>query len=289
MNHVDAHLHFWHVARGDYQWLTPELGALYRDFVPRDIAATLDAQSIAAAVVVQAAPSEAETRYLFALARQEPRIVGVVGWTDFAAADAGARIAALCADGGGLLKGLRPMVQDLDDPHWLAAPALDAAFDALIAHDLAFDALVRPEHFAALRARLQRHPTLRVVVDHAGKPDIAHHGFAAWADGIAALAAHAGVHAKLSGLLTEAGADAALADLEPYVAHLFACFGPQRLLWGSDWPVLTTRADYADWLAMAHALVRRHAAGHEAAVFAATATAFYRLPAQTPLPHGAPR
>lgn len=157
MSRVDAHLHFWHLGRGDYDWLTPELSALYRDFGPDDVSAALDAADVDSVVVVQAAATEAETCYLFELARDTPRIAGVVGWVDLAAPDAPARIGALVRAGGGLLKGLRPMVQDIADVQWLASPALDAAFDALIAHDLAFDALIRAAHVPALQARLQRH------------------------------------------------------------------------------------------------------------------------------------
>jgi len=283
VNVVDAHVHFWQLARGDYDWLTPELAALYRDFVPDDLTATLDAHGVEAIVAVQAAQTEAETRYLLQLARAQPRIAGVVGWVDFEANDAAARIAALCVEGDGLLKGLRPMVQDLADPQWLARPQLDPAFDALLQHDLAFDALVKPLHLPALQARLQRHPSLRVVIDHAAKPAIGGDGFAAWADGLAQLAQHPNVLCKLSGLLTELPADADAAAIEPYVAQVFACFGAQRVLWGSDWPVLTQRAGYGDWLAQAQALVARHAAGHAADVFAGTARRFYRLPDSLPL------
>ncbi|UKE46976.1 amidohydrolase family protein [Xanthomonas cerealis] len=278
MNVVDAHVHFWQLARGDYHWLKPELTVLYRDFVPEDLVATLDAHGVAAIVAMQAAQTEAESRYLLQLARAQPRIAGVIGWIDFEAGDAAARIAALCAEGDGLLKGLRPMVQDLADPQWLARPQLDPAFDALLRHDLAFDALVKPLHLPALQARLQRHPQLRVVLDHAAKPAIGGDGFAAWADGLAQLARHPNVLCKLSGLLTELPADADLAAIEPYVAQVFACFGAQRVMWGSDWPVLTQRAGYGDWLAQAQALVARHAADAGADVFAATACRFYRLP-----------
>lgn len=282
MKRVDAHLHFWQLSRGDYDWLTPALAPLYRDFLPEHAGAALEAAGVDRVVVVQAAATEAETRHLFALAKSEPRIAGVVGWTDFEAADAPARIAALRADGGGLLKGLRPMVQDLADPAWLARPALDPAFDALVAHDLAFDALVRSVHVPALEARLRRHPQLRVVIDHAAKPDIAAGEFDAWAAALAALARHPNVHCKLSGLLTEAAPGADADTLDRHVAHLFAQFGPRRVLWGSDWPVLTLRADYARWLAIARALLERHAPGHEAAVFADNAAAFYRLPPGAP-------
>nr|WP_080932952.1 amidohydrolase family protein [Xanthomonas albilineans] len=279
MRMIDAHVHFWSLARGDYVWLTPALGALYRDCGPEHLLDTLDAHGVSTVVAVQAAQTEAETRYLLQLARAQPRIVGVVGWVDFEAADAAARIGALCAEGGGLLKGLRPMVQDLDDPQWLARPKLDAAFDTVLQHDLAFDALIRPQHLPALLARLQRHPTLRVALDHAAKPMIGGSGFDAWADGLAKLAQYPGVACKLSGLLTELPADVAAdsAGLEPYVAQLFANFGPQRVMWGSDWPVLTQRADYGTWITLAQALVAGYAAGHADAVFASTAQRFYRL------------
>lgn len=282
MNRVDAHLHLWQLARADYGWLTPALAPLYRDFLPADVDAQLQATGIERCVVVQAAPSEAETRYLFALAREARWIAGVVGWVDFEAVDVAARIAALVRDGNGLLKGLRPMVQDLADADWLARPELDAAFDALVAHGLAFDALVKPVHMPALQARLRAHPTLRVVVDHGGKPDIGNNAFDAWAAGIAALARHPGVHCKLSGLLTEAAAGAGIDALLPYMVQLAESFGPQRLLWGSDWPVLTLRADYAHWLALASALVDRCVPGHAEAVFGANAIAFYRLAQATP-------
>lgn len=277
MNIVDAHLHFWQLSRGDYGWLTPALGALYRDFVPADINATLDASGVESAVVVQAAPTEAETRFLLDLARRHPHIAGVVGWTDFEAADVASRITDLRAAGNGVLKGFRPMVQDITDARWLMRPGLDAAFDALITHDLSFDALVRPEHLPALEYRLQQHPSLRTVLDHAGKPAIGRHGFDTWADAIARLAKQPQLLCKLSGLLTEIDENARPSSVEPVVAHVFACFGPERVMWGSDWPVLTQRASYTEWLTVARELVARHAPGHEQAVFSQTARRFYRL------------
>ncbi|WP_242107168.1 amidohydrolase family protein [Luteimonas aquatica] len=277
MSIVDAHLHFWRLARGDYAWLTPENTALYRDFSPADIAPALKAHGVQSAVAVQAAATEAETRFLFEIAREHPVVAGVVGWTDFEAPDAAERIAALHEQGRGLLKGFRPMVQDIADADWLARPALDPAFDALVALDLSFDALVRPAHLPALLARLRRSPELRVVIDHGGKPDIGGSGFGAWAGQIAQLARQAGTVCKLSGLLTEAQEDATLADLQPYAAHLFDSFGPCRMMWGSDWPVVTLRADYAVWLASAKALVGRYARGYEDEVFSQTARRCYRL------------
>ncbi len=274
---VDAHQHFWRLSRGDYAWLTPELRPLYRDFEAGDLVPLLARSHVDATVVVQAAATEDETHFLLRLAERHAFINGVVGWVDFAAPDAARRIAALVDAGRGKLKGLRPMIQDIADPDWVRRRELDAAFTAMIEHDLAFDALVKPRHFPALLARLQRHPRLRAVVDHAGKPDIANGGFDAWAAGLEELARATGAYCKLSGLLTEAAPGAAAEHLAPYVEHVFACFGAERVIWGSDWPVLNLASDYAGWFGLAHALASRFAGGHEPAVFGATAASFYRL------------
>jgi L-fuconolactonase len=275
---VDAHQHFWRLDRGDYGWLKPELDPLYRDYLPQHLAPQLDACQVQATVLVQAAPTEAETRYLLDLAAETDFVAGVVGWVDMEAPGAPRRIADLVAYGNGNLKGLRPMVQDIADPRWLLKPTIDPAFEAMIDHDLVFDALVLPRHLQTLQARLFRHPKLRVVLDHAGKPDIAGMEFSSWAEDVSQLARDLPLlHCKLSGLLTQAGEGAGVDELEPYVAHLFEHFGPQRVLWGSDWPVLNLASDYGHWWQLAHELVRRHAAGHEQQVFGATAVDLYGL------------
>src|ERR1700693_2062435 len=141
MNRIDAHQHYWRLHRGDYAWLTPAERPLYRDFLPEELSGELAACSIRATVLVQAAATEAETRFLFDLARRNASIAGVIGWVDFECPDVADRIAVLVQEGGGKPKGLRPSIQDIDDPYWLDRSSLDAAFDALIAHDLSVDGL----------------------------------------------------------------------------------------------------------------------------------------------------
>jgi len=279
---IDAHQHFWHLSRGDYDWLTPEKGVLYRDYVPAELAPMLVDNEVGATVLIQAAASQAETRYLFGLAEAYPFIAGVVGWVDFESTDARRGISALIADGRGKLKGLRPMIQDISDPRWILRPTLGAAFEAMIAHDLVFDALVRPEHIDVLRIRLMQHPTLRGVLDHAGKPDIANEGFDTWAESLERLARDTAVHCKLSGLLTEAGGRTSPEDLAPYIAHIFLCFGSKRVLWGSDWPVSNLACDYAHWLGLSRRLVNRFAPGQEQDVFGDTAARLYQLEVWSP-------
>jgi len=274
---VDAHQHYWALRRGDYEWLKPTEVNLYRDFTPEDLSNQLADCAVCATVLVQAAATEAETRFLFGLARRHSSIAGIVGWVDFEANDVADRVRNLVQEGGGKLKGLRPMVQDIRDPLWLDRSSLDAAISALIEHNLAFDALVTPNHLGVLERRLRRHPTLRAVLDHAGKPDIAGAAFEPWAQQIEQLAGTTSVYCKLSGLLTQAEFGAGVAELDDFVARIFQCFGVDRVMWGSDWPVVTSHASYRDWLNMALSLVSRHAPGHEEAVFATNATRFYQL------------
>lgn len=279
---VDAHQHYWHPARGDYGWLAQAPATLQQAFLPRDLCAQRAALGVQFSVLVQAAPTEEETRYLFELAHEDPAVVGVVGWVDMEADDVGTRIDALVRQGNGLLRGLRPMAQDLADPEWLARPSLDRAFDCIQDCGLAFDALVDLRQFPALLQRLRRHPQLNVVLDHAGKPAIRDGRLDQWAHWIDELAQHPQLHCKLSGLLTLLGEAVHDDAIEPYVAELFAHFGSERLMWGSDWPVLTTHADYAHWLHVAMILTERYASGSHADVFAANAARFYALDIDLP-------
>jgi L-fuconolactonase len=270
---IDSHQHVWRPERGDYGWLTPDLGPLYRDFAPADLAPLLAAAGMDATILVQAAPTEAETRFLLDTGATTPFVAGVVGWADFEAPDAPARIAALAADP--LLVGLRPMAQDIPDPAWLARPDLAPAFAAMDRHGLVFDALVKPPQIPALLALLERESGLPVVLDHGAKPDLTGGDLAAWRDGIAKIAARPNTVCKLSGLVTEAAEDWTLETLRPAFDHLLACFGPGRLLFGSDWPVVTLRASYADWLATAERLTESLSAGEKAAIFGGNAARIY--------------
>jgi len=279
VNRVDAHQHYWRLERGDYAWLTPLQGSLYRDFEPEHLLGQLADCEVSRTVLVQAAAIEAETRFLIDLARRHSTIAAVVGWVDFEARDVRDRIRALVQEGGGKLKGLRPMVQDISDPQWLRRSSLDVAFDAMLENDLTFDALVTPVHLNVLHRRLQKHPSLKAVLDHAGKPDIVGGAFEAWAVQIEQLARTTSAYCKLSGLLTQAVPGATAADLDAFVAHIFACFGGSRVMWGSDWPVVTLRASYREWLDIAVELVCRHAPGYEEAVFSTNAARFYGLEA----------
>lgn len=276
MRRIDAHQHFWQLARGDYGWLTPDLKTIYRDFLPIDIVPLLEETGVDATVVVQAAPTVAETEFLLSLANESDFILGVVGWVDFTAPNAAQQIAALADDTA--LVGLRPMIQDIADNDWMLGDALTPAFEALIAADLTFDALVKPWHLKNLNLLLARHSDMRVVIDHGAKPQLRDGSLAGWADDMFALACDSSAYCKLSGLVTEAGADWSVDTLRPAVEHLLSSFGPERLIWGSDWPVCTLAAGYGQWMEATDALLATVSAHGRDAIFGGNAIRAYRLP-----------
>jgi len=268
---IDAHQHFWQLKARAGQWPPPELEAIYRDFGPADLTPLLSEAGMDGTVLVQTMESTADTDFMLDLAETTPFVKGVVGWVDLAAPDAGEQIAARAANP--LFKGLRPMLQDLEDDGWILRPELRPALESLVAHDLAFDALVKPRHFGSILDLVERHPDLRMVIDHGGKPEIGEGRFVGWRKAMADLAAHPGVHCKLSGLPVEAG-DQKSEAMRPYIETILDLFGPARVLWGSDWPVVRLASDYLAWLRLCEAIVPEE---YHGAVFGDNAIAFYRL------------
>ncbi|HEY7576176.1 MAG TPA: amidohydrolase family protein [Acetobacteraceae bacterium] len=273
MIRVDAHHHVWQIARGDYGWLTPDL-PIHRDYALHDLRPLLG--DITATVLVQAAPTTAETEFLLAVARQSGGLVRcVVGWTDLAHPDAPRRIAALMANP--LLKGLRPMLQDIPDTDWVLGSDIQPALEALAASGLRFDALIQPRHLPVLLQLHSRHPTLQSVIDHCAKPDIAGGAWQPWADDIARVARETPACCKLSGLATAAGRSWRVDDLRRYVDHLLGTFGPDRLMWGSDWPVVNLAGGYIRWRDAAASLLAGIPQRDRDAIFGGTALKFYGL------------
>jgi L-fuconolactonase len=272
---VDAHQHFWRVARGDYFWLTPALEPLYRDFGPGDLAPLLRAAGIEATVLVQAAPTLAETRFMLDIAGETDWVAGVVGWVDFEASSASLDIGKIARHPK--LVGVRPMIQDISDDDWVLRADLDPAFAAIQESGLVFDALVHPRHLKNLLQRLARHPDLRVVIDHCAKPAIHASMFEPWATDMAHLAHETGAFCKVSGLVTEAARDWNVADLKPYFDHVLEHFGAGRLIWGSDWPVVTLAASYDGWVAASEALASGLSKSDKQALLGGNAVQLYRL------------
>ncbi len=273
---IDSHFHAWQPARGDYGWLTPALGAIHRDVAVADWRAASAPHGVGGGVLVQAAPTEAETEFLLGLAQADDAVRGVLGWVDLLAADAPQRIGRL-AKLHPKLKGLRPMLQEIADPDWVLQAALDPAWAAMIEHGLTFDALVKPLHLPRILTLARRHRSLRIVVDHGAKPAIAAGQWQPWADDLQHIAMQTNADCKLSGLLTEAGPAPRPDAARRHARHLLDCFGTRRVLWGSDWPVLELAADYASWWSEVQALLAPLPAAERAMVLGGNAIRAYRL------------
>ena len=279
---IDAHCHIWQLSRGDYDWLDPQdesLAPIAQDFGPLDLAVRMQAAGLDKAILVQAAATEDETRFMLSQAADMPHIAGVVGWVDLTAPDMATRLGALARDP--LLRGIRPMVQDLA-ADWLTTAPLPGWADALIAHDLRFDALVRPAHLASLRDVMRAHPDLPVVIDHIAKPALAAPSddprHAMWRDGMARLAGETGAFCKLSGILTEmstAQRDQPRDILFPLLDQMLGWFGADRLMWGSDWPVLRLAGSYPGWHALFGEWLAGQSADAQAQIAGDTAARFY--------------
>lgn len=257
---IDAHVHLWQLGRHACSWPTPDLAGIYRDFVLDDLRAVLP-PSLEGIVLVQTQEDPADTEWLLELAR-DPLVLGVVGW---------AELTGPIPPRADKLVGLRPMVQGRASD-WYDKPELQPGFAAMAERGLVLDALVRPAHLPALERLAHRHPALSIVVDHAAKPVLG--DIAGWAEAMERLGVLPNIACKLSGLFTELAPGQSAEALEPVFAELLRSFGPDRLLWGSDWPVVTLASDYAGWLAHARAAVP---ASHHPAVFAGNARRIYGL------------
>ena len=240
---IDAHQHYWKLSRGDYGWLTPDMGVLYRDYLPADLEPILERHKIDRTVLVQAAPTVAETDFMLSLAAKHDSIGGVVGWLDMADRDFPRLFEQYRQEPA--FVGIRPMLHDLSDDAWVTQPRVLENLRLLAAHDFPFDFLVRPPHLPHVLSVLERVPNLRAVIDHIAKPLIKDQIFEPWEAHISEIAQHENVYCKLSGMVTEADhANWTPADLKPYVDHTVECFGLERVMFGSDWPVSLLAARY---------------------------------------------
>lgn len=271
---IDSHVHCWQLSRGDYTWLTPTLTPLYRDFLPNDIENVTSPCHINQVILVQAAPTLAETNFLLTLAEPSSFILGVVGWVDLELKDAPEKIN-MFANHPKFL-GIRPMIQDIPMLDWMLRHELAEGLHCLQEKKLTFDALIKPPHFPYFIQFLERYPILKIVIDHAAKPAIKEKKFQSWADHMKTIAEFPNVYCKLSGLLTECDPDKSSQEILPYIDHLFSIFGMTRIMWGSDFPVLNLASQYSEWYRLCFTYIQSHFSAALPWVFGKTADTFYQ-------------
>jgi L-fuconolactonase len=314
---IDSHVHFWRIGGPGQTWPDAQLPLLYRDFGPAELAEAVSGATVTSGltphgaqaalgaagaplakghvgstdrvlaagrtthvdlhgvVLVQSQPDDRDTDWILEIARDTPVVAAVVGWVDLSAPTAPARIAEL--SGKPKLRGLRPMLQAIDDTDWILRRELQPALQTMIQHELRFDALIQPRHLPAMLEFARRWPRLPIVIDHGAKPQIALGELEPWQARLAELSLLPNIWCKLSGLRTEQAAGAPRAELEPYIRQLVTCF-PGRLMWGSDWPVLLhARDSYSDWLQCAQQYAGIQGETQLDSLFSGAARSFYGL------------
>ncbi|MFJ3825506.1 amidohydrolase family protein [Streptomyces nodosus] len=275
---IDAHHHLWDLAARDQPW-TRDLPTLHRNFTTAELRPALDRNAIDATVLVQTIAVAEETPELLAVASGDPHVRAVVGWTsltDPGIADCLARLREL--PGGSELVGIRHGIQDEADPDWLARPEVRRGIKAVGAAGLAYDLLVRPDQLPAAVRTVRELPDVRFILDHAGNPVVGTDGLTPWTSLLTELADCPNVAVKLSGLITRTAADPARA-LRPFADVLLATMGPDRLMYGSDWPVCLLTAGYDEVLALAETLTDGLNPIEREAVFGTTAARWYGISA----------
>jgi L-fuconolactonase len=256
------------------------MAPIHRDFTLADHAAEAAEAGIGGSVLVQVLPDAEETREFLALAARSRTVAAVVGWADLTRPGLAGELAALAGSpGGDLLRGIRHLVQGEPDPRWLARDDVREGLRQVAAAGLGYDLLVLPHQLPAAIETVRALPELSFVLDHLAKPPIASGDLEPWAGRIRELAAEPNVTAKLSGLMTEASENWDATDLWPYVDVALDAFGPERLMFGSDWPVCLLAGSLPLWSETVTALLARAGlpAAECEAVFAGTAARVYRL------------
>jgi L-fuconolactonase len=246
---VDAHQHFWHYNPREYDWIDERMHALKRDFMPDDLLPHMEQAGVDATIAVQTRQTTEETDWLLRLAGAHPFIAGVVGWIDLRADDVEASVAQLRDQPR--LAGIRHIVQSEPDDRFLLDPAFGRGIAALGRAGLPYDVLIYPRHLPVAAEFVSRFPAQTFVLDHLAKPEIRTGAIDDWTRDLRRLAGAPNVWCKLSGLVTEADWQAWTPEqIHPYLDVAFDCFGAERLIAGSDWPVCTVAADYSRTMAV---------------------------------------
>jgi L-fuconolactonase len=277
---IDAHQHVWDLDRAEYAWLGPEAGVLYRNFGMDDVAPEFEAAGVTGTVLVQSADDDDDTEHMFAIADAAPIVLGIVGYVPLHEPDRAAERLAELAQRP-LFCGVRNLIHDRPDPHWLLRHDVDEGLSLLERAGVPFDVVgVLPEHLEAVLMISERHPDLDIVIDHLNKPPIGLADHEPWASLMTRIAANPRVRGKVSGLYSAVGDPAGwtVDAIRPIFDHVLEAFGPDRLMYGGDWPVSLIAGGYSRvWSGIEQLLGGLDPADRDR-ILADTARTFYQLP-----------
>jgi len=278
---IDAHHHLWRYSAAEYGWIDEDMAALRRDFLPSDLKSAMESAGIDGSIAVQARQTMDETRWLLDVADATDAIRGVVGWAPIAGEDFPGCMEEF--DGRAKLKGLRHVIQDERDPHYILREDFNSGIRTMVDSGLVYEILIFERHLEDAIAFVDEHSRQPFVLDHIAKPLIAAGVKQPWAARMIELGRRPNVWCKLSGMVTEADwhedpvRASSLATLKPYLDVAVEAFGPSRLMAGSDWPVCLLATGYAQWFDLLHSYFAGFSEAERAAVFGGTAIEVYGL------------
>jgi L-fuconolactonase len=274
---IDAHHHLWKYSAAEYGWIGPQMPALRKDFLPEDLEKVMHHFGIEGTVAVQARQSLEETEWLLELAGRHEIIRGVVGWVPLTeGANVRRRLERFA--GNRKLRGVRHVIQDEADPRYILRDDFNAGVAALPELGLRYDILVFERHLPAAIQFVDRHPKQTFILDHVAKPRIRERILSPWDRNLREIAKRPNVYCKLSGMVTEADHRRwKPADLKPYIDVALSAFGPKRLMYGSDWPVMLLAAEYVQWHDLVRQAIERLSASEQERILGGTAIEAYGL------------
>lgn len=278
MYKVDSHQHFWNLGEVDYPWLVPAYGPIYNTFTPADLAPQIKAAGIDKTILVQSANSYADTASMLVHADYNDWIGAVIGWVDLLNPEKTAADLELFKKHP-KFRGMRHLIHEEKNPDWVIQPTVIESLKILASQDMIFEVVaVFPNHLKHVPTLSEKIPNLKIAIDHLAKPPIKDKGMSPWSDQMKAAAANPNVYAKVSGLNTAADwATWSATDLRPYIDFAVECFTPNRLMFGSDWPVAILAGDYNKVWTETNTAIASYSAAERDALLGGSATSFYKL------------
>lgn len=273
---IDSHQHFWIFNAERDAWITDDMTAIRQNFLPADLGTVLKSNGVDGTIAVQASQSREETQFLIDLSTMYAMIKGVVGWVDLQSVEIEQHLQHF--NQYPIIKGFRHVIEGEEDPDFLIRPAFLRGIKALTKYNYTYDLLIRPRHYSSTLACVAENPDQRFVLDHMAKPSIKAKAFDEWAAFIEKLAAQPNVFCKVSGLVTEADwTEWKVEDFMPYIKHVIACFGKERIMFGTDWPVCLVAATYEDVMKIAEEALVGFDDEEQRAFWGGNAAQFYAL------------
>ena len=274
---VDTHQHYWNLSEVEYSWLVPAYGPIYDTFEPRHLAPHVKAAGIDKTVLIQSANSYEDTASMLVHADYNDWIGAVIGWVDLLNPDAtNQRLEQYKKHPK--FRGMRHLIHEEKNPDWVVQDVVIESLKILASHNMIFEVVaVFPNHLKHVPTLSEKVPDLKLAIDHLAKPPIKDKQMSRWSDQLNAAAQNPNVYAKVSGLNTAAAADWTAADLKPYIDFAVKCFSPNRLMFGSDWPVCILAGDYNKVWVETNKALEGYSQADRDAILGNTAAQFYRL------------